>query len=105
MYVGRQGRARFASPGGGYPDPMSEPRPGTTQEPATVGSVVSGILTVILSLFCGLLAIPTGIVAVVLGIQGRRKSLANGQAAGLAIAGIALGAVGILITAAFWLSR
>lgn len=84
---------------------MSEPRPGTTQEPATVGAIVSGILTVILSLFCGLLAIPTGIVAIVLGVQGRRKSLANGQGAGLAVAGIALGVVGILITAAFWASR
>lgn len=83
------------------------PRPGTTQEPTAVAALITGILTVILSLFCGLLAIPTGIAAIAFGIQGRNRLLANGQGPGLAVAGIALGVVGIVITAAFflWISR
>lgn len=83
------------------------PRPSNTQEPTAVAALITGIITVLLSLFCGLLAIPTGIAAIVFGIQGRRRSIANGQGSGLAVAGIALGVVGILITAAFflWISR
>ncbi len=83
------------------------PRPSNTQESTAVAALITGIITVLLSLFCGLLAIPTGIAAIVFGMQGRRRSIANGQGSGLAVAGIALGGVGILITAAFflWISR
>ncbi len=67
------------------------------QEPNSVGALISGILAVILSLFCGILAIPTGILAIVLGVMGRRRSVELGKGTGLATAGMALGAIAILI--------
>lgn len=80
---------------------MDRPTPSNTQEPAAVAALITGIITLLLSLFCGLLAIPTGIAAIVFGIQGRRRSIANGQGSGLAVAGVTLGAIGILVSVAY----
>jgi len=80
---------------------VDRPTPSNTQEPAAVAALITGIITLLLSLFCGLLAIPTGIAAIVFGIQGRRRSIANGQGSGLAVAGVTLGAIGILVSVAY----
>lgn len=80
---------------------MSEYRPANTQDPSSVGSLISGILAVLLGLFCGILAIPTGILAIVLGIRGRKQAAELGKGPGIAVAGISLGVVAIVLTVVF----
>ncbi len=71
------------------------------QDSYSTAALIVGILSLVLGLFCGLLAIPTGIVAIYLGLQGRKRSVAIGKGPGLATAGAVMGAVAILMTLAF----
>lgn len=80
---------------------MSEYRPTNTQDPSSVGSLISGILALLLGLFCGILAIPTGILAIVLGIKGRQRAAELGKGPGIAVAGISLGVLAIVFTGVF----
>lgn len=74
---------------GGYATGTSAPSSGLA-----VGALVAGIVS-ILTFLCGFLAIPAGIAAVVLGFVALNKVKAGtGGGRGLAIAGIACGAVG-----------
>jgi hypothetical protein len=95
--------------GYGYP-----PQPGYPQQPGyggygyggptgqnngiAVASLVVGIISIVGSCFFGGLI---GIVAVGLGIAGLNKSKATGTGRGQSIAGIATGAVGLLISIVF----
>lgn len=81
---------------GGGPNPRAN-----TQDSYSVGSLVSGLLAVVLGLFCGILAIPTGILALVLGTMGRRRSAEMGKGTGIATSGMVLGAVAIVLTVGF----
>lgn len=93
----------------GPPPPPPPPVPGmpagaaagSAQDSSSVAALVLGVLTMILSLFCGLLAIPSGIAAIVLGVKGRARSQQMGRGSGLAVTGIVLGAVGIAIALIF----
>jgi hypothetical protein len=72
-----------------------------SQDSYSVGSLISGILAVLLGLFCGILAIPTGILAIVLGVMGRKRLTQMGKGTGIATTGIALGVVAIVLTTVF----
>ncbi len=112
-------------PGYGYPqqDPYAQqqpqgygypPQPGYPQQPGyggygyggptgqnngiAVASLVVGIISIVGSCFFGGLI---GIVAVGLGIAGLNKSRTTGTGRGQSIAGIATGAVGLLISIVF----
>lgn len=79
----------------GYPPPPTQPRNGLG-----IAALVIGILAIPAALLMGG-GIPLGIVALVLGIVGWRRSK-RGEATngGVAIAGIVLGALGIVVSVA-----
>lgn len=84
---------------GGLPDAPQDWAPG---RPAGNGLAVAGMILGILSvlLFCmWFLALPAGIVAVVLSVYGRKRSQQNGEGGGMATAGLVLGITGTLFSA------
>ena len=70
-----------------------------------IASLVLGILAVLLSLFPGafFVAIALGVVALVLGIVGRKSAMVSGQPGSSATAGIALGSVALVFGVAMWI--
>ena len=83
------------------PPPPMGPLSPRQQDSYSTAALIVGILSLVLGLFCGLLAIPSGIVAIYLGLQGRKRSMAIGKGPGLATAGAVMGGVAILMTLAF----
>lgn len=97
-----------ATPGPGFPGPPSDlgygyaamPYPArAVTNPKAVGSLVTGIIAVVLSACCwggllGLVAIPLGVVA----RNEIKRGLGYQQGDGLALAGIITGAIGLAIT-------
>ncbi len=71
-------------------------QPGPSQDAKSVGALATGILAVLLSVFCALLSIPLGIAAVVLGVMGRKSLKAQGRGTGMATAGLVLGILSLL---------
>lgn len=86
-------------PAGGYPaaGPGGYP-PAQTRDSQSVGALVSGILALLFVLFCALLSVPLGIVAIVLGVQGRKRARLAGMGTGMATAGVVLGVVALVLT-------
>ena len=90
---GQQAQPYGAGAYGGYPA-----QGGTPSQGLAIGSLVCGVLA-ILTFLCGLLAIPLGIAAVVLGIVAMNKVKAGtGGGRGLALAGVICGGIGGLIS-------
>ncbi|MCU0279250.1 MAG: DUF4190 domain-containing protein [Candidatus Nanopelagicales bacterium] len=82
-------------PGYGQPQP-------TGQDSKSVAALATGILAVLLSIFCALLSIPLGIAAIVLGVQGRKGMRAQGRPAGMATTGLALGIFALVLVIGLW---
>lgn len=74
----------------GYPGPAS-------RDGGSVGAVVTGGLAILLCVFCALIGIPLAIVAIVLGVQGRKRAAASGAPAGMATAGLIMGVIAIAL--------
>ncbi|MGC3971831.1 MAG: DUF4190 domain-containing protein [Pirellulales bacterium] len=84
-------------PGGAYPGAYGQPVAPTGNDGLAITSLVLGICTIVLGWFC--LGLPLGIAAIVTGVIALGRLKTNGrQGRGLAIAGIATGAVGIIIS-------
>lgn len=91
----------FGPEPGQNPPPAPGALPPRQQDSYSTAALIVGILSLILGLFCGLLAVPAGIVAIYLGLQGRKRSQALGKGPGLATAGAVMGAVAIVMTLVF----
>ena len=72
------------------------------------GMGVAGFVTGLLSLLAGWLFVPVGVVlgllGVVLGGVGRARARREGSPTGLATAGIVLGALGLVVCVALWIT-
>ncbi len=71
-------------------------QPGPSQDAKSVGALATGILSILLSIFCALLSIPLGIAAIVLGVMGRKSLKAQGRGTGMATTGLVLGILSLL---------
>ncbi len=80
-----------------YQPPQYGPGSNTAQDPKAVGALVTGVLSLIFILFCGILSIPLGIAAIVLGVQARGRTRAAGTSSTMATAGLVLGAVSLVV--------
>lgn len=86
----------------GYVPQQSGPYPpNTTQDRQSVTALVTGIMSMVFLVFCGLLSIPLGIAAIFLGVQARRRTRAVGTSSAMATVGLVLGVVA-LVLAAVW---
>lgn len=90
----------YQPPGGGYAPPPSPvyggPQPSGGTNVMAIISLIAGILSI--PTFCTVAgAIILGLVAVVLGFLGRNQAKNTGQGAGIALAGIITGAIGIVL--------
>lgn len=74
--------------------PVGGPAPRNGQ---AVAALATGILALVFSVLCALLGIPLAIVAIVLGLQGRKQARATGTSGGLAVAGLTMGVLALLI--------
>lgn len=86
----------------GYVPSQSGPYPpasASTQDRQSVTALVTGVLSVIFVLFCGLLSIPLGIAAIVLGAQARKRVRATGQSSAMATTGLVLGILALVLMA------
>ncbi|MFJ3664769.1 DUF4190 domain-containing protein [Streptomyces sp. NPDC090119] len=104
-YPGQQGPSPYPGPQGPspYPQPPAYGWPGAPMGPvpqnsAGTAALVLGILSIVLFCFYGVLSIIMGIVAVVLGFQGRKRA-DRGEATNRsqAQAGIVCGVIGIVV--------
>lgn len=85
-----------------YP-PSEGPPPAQNNAPAVL-ALIFGILSIPLAMCCGVLSLAAGAGGIVLGLLAIRKAdegLASHR--GLAIAGVACGAAGVLLTILFFL--
>ncbi|WP_027342543.1 DUF4190 domain-containing protein [Hamadaea tsunoensis] len=81
-----------------YGAPMADPN---KNNGLAIGSMATGIGSILLACCCGVLGLLAGVVAVVLGIIANKQiSERGGQGKGMALAGIITGGVGILIALA-----
>jgi hypothetical protein len=99
----------MASPpsGGGAPPPAYTPPPSAAYTPPpssgggggsngmAIAALVLGIVAVVLFFTCGL-GIFAGVLALVFGFLGLGRSKASGQGKGMSLAGLVLGAIGII---------
>ncbi|GAC70412.1 DUF4190 domain-containing protein [Gordonia soli] len=100
------GQAGYGQQGYGQPG-YGAPAYGVPTQPQTSGKAIAALVCGIGSLplillTCGILAIPAGIVAIVLGVGARREvadSAGQRSGDGLALAGIITGALGIVLGA------
>jgi hypothetical protein len=69
-----------------------------------IAALVLGILGLLISLIPGLflVALPFGVLALVLGIVGRKSATSNGQPTGTATAGMVLGLIACAFAVAMW---
>ena len=80
-----------------YGDYATPPAP-TGNNGLSLASMITGIVSVVLACCCWFLGLPAGIAAIVLGFIGLKQTRERGQAGrGMAIAGIATGAAGVLL--------
>lgn len=94
----------------GYGAPYGQIPPGygfaaaPTNSGMAVGALVCGIASFPMMLLCGIFGLPMPIVAVILGILGKREIASSGGTKtgdGMALAGIILGAIGIVLMILF----
>jgi hypothetical protein len=71
----------------------------TSRDSQSVAALVTGLLSLFLSVFCGLISIPLAIVAIFLGITGRKRARATGGSTGMATAGLVLGIIALAMIA------
>jgi lysylphosphatidylglycerol synthetase-like protein (DUF2156 family) len=71
-----------------------------------VASLVLGIIGLILAIIPGLwlVAIPIAVIALILGIVGRKSAASNNAPTGTATAGLVLGAIGTVLGIAMWVA-
>lgn len=84
---------QYGQPYGQYSAPQA-----TGNNGLSLASMIVGIVSVLIGCCCGLFGIPVGLVAAVLGFVGLKQVAERGQSGrGMAIAGIATGAAGIIL--------
>ena len=75
---------------------------GGTQSGLGVGGFVTGLAGLVLSWLIPIVGLVLGVLGVVLGSVGRRQAARNRTPAGLATAGIVLGALAVVASVVFW---
>jgi Domain of unknown function (DUF4190) len=84
----------------GYPPAGPYPA-NTPRDSQSVAALVTGLLSLFLAPFCGLISIPLAIVAIILGITGRKRARTTGGSTGMATAGLVLGILALVIMVAW----
>lgn len=85
------------------PPPVVYPGGLPPRNSQALAAMITGILALFFTVFCALLGIPLAIVAIVLGIQGRKQARVTGTSGGLAVAGLIMGVLALVMVLAWTL--